>query len=697
MWRKTIRHYFDNLLTSYSTLLFVNSKFVGGVILLLTLLNPNLALFGFLSWVISFVFARSIGIKKEDVVSNIFTYNSLLVGFGIGVLFKLSFLSLLMLAGASIFTVLTSFAMFNIFQYYFKLPVLNIPFTLVSMMIYLASLRYGGLYLDNLANFDYLNIEQIPVMFQGLLRSCGILVFQPYDIVGLVILITLLIYSRISFFLVISSYYVGATALALFKSSWNAAFLDYSAFNFILIGVAIGGVFLIPSKRSYTLAMIGVLISVFLLDATSVFWSKFGIPVFTLPFNLVVLHFVYVLGVLKFSHYNLTIKESPELSMDNYYNQKLRLWDETPRPKLPFSGSWKLYQGNDGKWTHKGNWKYANDFVIRDDNDVSYINEGKLPEDYYCFGKPVLSPVDGYVVDLQNSLKDNVIGEVDKLNNWGNFIIIRSDFGYYVELSHLKKDSISVKINDYIHAGQAIGKCGNSGYSPEPHLHMQVQMQSFLGATTSPFYFSECKSTKENEKIEGSLEENKAYQSYLKSRKISRKLQFILDDVFCYELYKNDIKIKDVQIAVKMQPDGVYSFVCDDSDAVLYFGYQGSDFIIYGMDGNKQSALRLLFLALPEFPLTSEIGLSWKESLPKYLLSRKHIFSDFLASLKIGGNNFVAEYKRKSENEVVGKVQNSNIEIHLTFDEIKGFSKINVQIDSNKFTLKKIECKKNEG
>jgi hypothetical protein len=100
---------------------------------------------------------------------------------------------------------------------------------------------------------------------------------------------------------------------------------------------------------------------------------------------------------------------------------------------LPFNGKWSVYQAFDGKWTHKGKWRYAYDFVIKKDNKT-YQNDGLYLEDYYAFGQSVVSPINGYIVAKRDDLVDNFIGDVDRVNNWGNYIIIKSDYGYFVEI-----------------------------------------------------------------------------------------------------------------------------------------------------------------------------------------------------------------------------------------------------------------------
>ena len=258
----------------------------------------------------------------------------------------------------------------------------------------------------------------------GLFKSFGVLLFLPYDLIGIIILLAILFYSRITFFLSVSSYFIGITFLALYKGSFELAYADISSFNFILIGIALGGDFLIPSKRSYLFALLGVLASIFVLDAVSVFWSSFGIPVFTLPFNLIVLLFLYLLNTIKHPKVNLAIKDSPEKSLLNYLNYHQRFDFITPKPHLPLSGKWSVYQAFDDEWTHKGPWKYAYDFVIKDEEGNTFSKKGNKLSNYFCFGKPVLSPISGTIIDVYDLIPDNPIGVVNEQKNWGNYVII---------------------------------------------------------------------------------------------------------------------------------------------------------------------------------------------------------------------------------------------------------------------------------
>jgi murein DD-endopeptidase MepM/ murein hydrolase activator NlpD len=128
-----------------------------------------------------------------------------------------------------------------------------------------------------------------------------------------------------------------------------------------------------------------------------------------------------------------------------------------------------------------GEWGSALDFVITDENRT-YALPGSKKEDYYCYNKPVLAPADGYVYQISNITKDNEIGDVNTNKNWGNTIILNHLNGLFTQISHLKQDSFKVQVGDYVTKGTILASCGNSGRSPEPHLHFQVQLTPEIGA-----------------------------------------------------------------------------------------------------------------------------------------------------------------------------------------------------------------------
>jgi murein DD-endopeptidase MepM/ murein hydrolase activator NlpD len=158
---------------------------------------------------------------------------------------------------------------------------------------------------------------------------------------------------------------------------------------------------------------------------------------------------------------------------------------------LPFFGEWSVSQAHNGEITHKHKWKHAWDFVIRDSERNTYRNYGLKHEDYYCYNKAVLSPADGYIEEIIDGISDNNIGDVNLENNWGNTIIIKHGFGFYSKLSHLKPLSFKVHQGEWVKTGQVLAHCGNSGRSPEPHIHFQLQAYPFVSGESIDYPISQ--------------------------------------------------------------------------------------------------------------------------------------------------------------------------------------------------------------
>src|ERR1019366_375899 len=62
----------------------------------------------------------------------------------------------------------------------------------------------------------------------------------------------------------------------------------------------------------------------------------------------------------------------------------------------------------------------------------------------------------------------------------GNFITISHGNKEFSTFDHLKQNSIPVKQGATVKQGDVIGACGNSGSSPAPHVHFQLQNSAGL-------------------------------------------------------------------------------------------------------------------------------------------------------------------------------------------------------------------------
>jgi hypothetical protein len=157
---------------------------------------------------------------------------------------------------------------------------------------------------------------------------------------------------------------------------------------------------------------------------------------------------------------------------------------------LPFQGKWIASgAGASGLTNHHDrikSQKYAIDIVKFGDNDKLFKNEGIANEDSYTFGAEIISPVDGIVVHVTDSLPDKKIRERDKLA--GNHIIIQFQDTLFVALAHLKQNSIKVKQGDNVRTGDVLAQVGNSGNTDFPHLHIHVQDTEIYDIETTKSY-----------------------------------------------------------------------------------------------------------------------------------------------------------------------------------------------------------------
>ncbi|MGN6508557.1 MAG: M23 family metallopeptidase [Chitinophaga sp.] len=157
----------------------------------------------------------------------------------------------------------------------------------------------------------------------------------------------------------------------------------------------------------------------------------------------------------------------------------------TGRPKtveLDFplkKGRYFVLQGGKGLPTNLFHFSlrgaiYAMDIVKLNDfgNRANTVFSRDL-EDYAIFGDTVYSPCSGKVVRAYSDNPDNIPPNMDRGPKNTNMVVIEGDH-YTVFMGPLKMGSVMVKEGDMVKTGQPLGCVGNSGFSTEPHLHIQV-------------------------------------------------------------------------------------------------------------------------------------------------------------------------------------------------------------------------------
>ncbi len=161
---------------------------------------------------------------------------------------------------------------------------------------------------------------------------------------------------------------------------------------------------------------------------------------------------------------------------------------------LPFNGIWLVSNGgrtpetnNHVRPAEQGpqNQLYAYDFRME-----SMGKETKL-EEFEVYGKEVLAPADGIIIQVIDGSIDVLPGERDRSVGVGNAIIIDHQNGEYSLLCHFKFNSIKIKVGDKVKRGEVIGLCGNTGNTQQPHIHFNLQDEPLMHrAKALPAQFS---------------------------------------------------------------------------------------------------------------------------------------------------------------------------------------------------------------
>ncbi|MGD9738190.1 MAG: M23 family metallopeptidase [Bauldia sp.] len=146
--------------------------------------------------------------------------------------------------------------------------------------------------------------------------------------------------------------------------------------------------------------------------------------------------------------------------------------------RLPFDGEWFVYWG--GR-TLERNYhaadraqRFATDLLVVRDG-VTYAGDPARLESYFCWDQPILAPAAGTVVAAVDSFADNPIGQTDVANPTGNHVVLDLGNGEFAFLAHLQSGSVAVAPGDVVGPGDVLGRCGNSGNTSEPHLHVHLQ------------------------------------------------------------------------------------------------------------------------------------------------------------------------------------------------------------------------------
>jgi urea transporter len=674
-----------------------------------------MGLSGFIAVITALALSELLGYSSNTIRKGLFSFNSLLVGLGISTYFSHGIeVIFLIVIGSAIAFFITIFLMGLLAKY--TLPFLSLPFVLAMWLLLLSFPAFSGIELNAEALYpsnmyfkigggsliflmDWLNRVFIDTGFDTYFLSLGAIFFQFNILAGVLIAIGLLIHSRINFLFSLLGFFIAYwfySFLGIYAGSLN---YTYYGFNFILSAIAIGGYFLIPSRQSLQWSLLLIPILVVVTIGSDRLFAFFGLSVFSLPFNVVVLMVLYAFKI-RYNQTHLPIlttiqQKNPETNAYLFDSQPVKKYASFIFPiRLPFIGQWTVNQGHDGIHTHKDFFRFAWDFIIRDGSSgKEYKNEGLLPSDYFCFDKPVVASALGTVVTVVDTVEDNEIGVANTIQNWGNTVVIKHQEYLYSKLSHLKKGSICVKVGETVFEGQTIGKCGNSGRSPYPHLHFQMQSSQEIDSLTIFWPLSEYivgDKTKLGFVQKGIPAENEAVANIPTSPLLQAAFKWNPGDNFELSLKTDDAKETSFLIRNEIDSYNQSSLHCIKTGARLYYDNNGKTFSALNYVGSKKSALFYFYRSFYKVVLSEHPDLSVKTRFPIHHLYRFPLLTiqDFLVPFGIFlKGKYSLTYK---EPEQIFNLQ--KIEMTSQITGIRNHKFFSAQLTINKNTEINIWC-----
>jgi urea transporter len=591
---------------AYANVLFVDHVWVGLLIIAATFWYPNIGIAGLLAAATALLTTRLF--QFPDSSGGLQIYNSVLVGLSLGAFYEVNAYVVMMIVLGAVVAVLVTVAIADGLWRLNHLPALSIPFLLVVLFTTPVARRYSSL-----SDFVGLAEPQHSLLFpwiDGFFSSLGSIFFSPQPIVGLILFAGIFWRSRYLAFLALVGYGFGYSVFNLLTENPHPSLVVWTGFNFSLAAMAIAGFYTVPSLAGFAVALLAVAISAMLVVATQDFLMVHGLPIMAIPF---VVSTIIVLAALskRFGLAQPWVAPKPGLPEVNYDRARLaqvRNGEFNSVPLLPpFFGAWEIYQGFDGPHTHKGQWRHALDFYMTEEGK-SFSHHGANLDDYFCFGLPVISPVHGEVVRAYDKFPDNAPGEVDVKNNWGNFILIRMENGLHVLLAHLRQHSIKVSEGDRVTPGDQLAACGNSGRSPQPHVHLQVQREATLGSATQPFHLTSVLVRDEKDQLVYELvsrpEEGKTVQAAEQDEQLSAQLHLPVGRSLRYRLSSSSGEPeKEVELHVELTLLGQFRLV-SDSGASAAFEEANGVLAFYDRQGPEDILLDSWMLANGLTPLS---------------------------------------------------------------------------------------------
>ena len=483
---------------SYAVLFFSPNPRLGWFLLAVSMLAPDLGIAGLLGVCATAALAWILGMDRAGIRSGYLLFNPLLVCLTLAWLHRSCQFSteiyIVLFVAAVIGSLFLSATLQHWCSVNLGMSAHSLPAVMAVYVLYFFCFWATGPYIPTASSWsdqsDLMQLGFLPPFWKAMFQAFGAMLFQTNALVGLLVFLGLASTSPLAALIAAASFSVGAGVMHLLGFPLGPEGVTWCGFNFLLCGIALGSGYFAVSRVSLVLALSGAFLCALVAIALNTALRYFGLPASALPYNLVVLVMVYALKqrrIVAGLYPSPAPGALPESAARQVLIQSRRFpFVSTPALSLPFDGPRVITQGVDGTLTHRGAWRFALDFEAEKEG-ARFSGDGTNLEDYAIYDTNVLAPCGGVISAAVSVVPDNTPGSNNPDRNWGNYVLIYSDAGYHVMLAHLKMSSLTVWIGQRVERGMVIGRCGNSGRSPVPHLHLQIQGTPHLGAATRPF------------------------------------------------------------------------------------------------------------------------------------------------------------------------------------------------------------------
>jgi urea transporter len=476
-----------DLVYGYGSFLFFTRPSANLLLVACTLLRPWVGLLGLLGGISTLLCRRWLSLSLV-AAGGLEVVNGILAGLLVGLFFGPDWRTVALTLCAGPFAVLVSAWMGDALRKH-TLPLLSGSFVIIG-----AGLLAVGRALALPWGLPVLTAPPLwlPAPLTDLLYSLGGIYLTRTVEGGILVLAALALSSRTLVMLAVLADVVAQLILTGFGVPTSGLAGSSAATAAMMTAIMTGGLFTTPGGRATAVAMFSAgcatIASLALYNAL----YYMALPPLSAPYLVITWLVMLTLRPERGSTWARYWLPSslPERRMEKVRQAESRgLTPHSVALRAPFYGRWDVYQGFMGPHTHQGPWRHALDFHRLVDGSA-FRGAGDALSDFYCFGQIVRSPVYGTVAAVRADLPDNAPGEVDTANCWGNYVLIALGDDVYVLIAHLRQDSVSVEYGEYLWPGQPMGQCGNSGRSPQPHIHLHVQTGFALGSPTRPFHLS---------------------------------------------------------------------------------------------------------------------------------------------------------------------------------------------------------------